>query len=117
EVDDFSDLRSYAEDLNIRLGTINSNTFQADVYKFGSLTHHDPAVRQQAIDHHLRCIEVMNLTGSRDLKIWLADGSNYPGQTDMRGRQDRLFESLSTIYDGLGDDHRLVLEYKLYEPA
>jgi L-rhamnose isomerase/sugar isomerase len=116
-VDDFGALRSYAEDLGVALGTINSNTFQDDDYKLGALTHTDKAVRQKAIDHHLACIDVMNATGSRDLKIWLAEGTNYPGQGDLRGRQDRLAESLATIYDRIGDDQRLVLEYKFFEPA
>jgi L-rhamnose isomerase / sugar isomerase len=116
-VDDFGALRRYAEDLGVGLGTINSNTFQDDDYKLGALTHTDAKVRQKAIDHHVDCIDVMHATGSRDLKIWLAEGSNYPGQADMRGRQDRLAESLRTIYDRLGDDHRLVLEYKFFEPA
>src|SRR5215207_11384144 len=116
-VDDFGALRSYAEDLGVALGTINSNTFQDDDYKLGALTHTDKAVRQKAIDHHLACIDVMNATGSRDLKIWLAEGSNYPGQADLRGRQDRLAESLATIYERIGDDQRLVLEYKFFEPA
>ena len=116
-VDDYAALRRYAEDRGLRLGTINSNTFQDDAYKFGSLTSADPAVRQKAIDHHLACIEVMNATGSRDLKIWLADGSNYPGQNDLRQRQDTLAESLATIYAQLSGDQRLVLEYKLFEPA
>ena len=115
--DDFSALGRYAADHGVRLGTINSNTFQDDDYKFGSLTHIDKTVRQKAIDHHLRCIEVMNETGSRDLKIWLADGTNYPGQGDIRGRQDRLAESLATIYQHIGEDQRLVLEYKFFEPA
>ncbi|CAI9404324.1 L-rhamnose isomerase [Aestuariimicrobium sp. T2.26MG-19.2B] len=116
-VDDFGALREHAESEGVRLGTINSNTFQDDVYKFGSLTHVDRAVRQQAIDHHYRCLEVMAATGSRDLKIWLADGSNYPGQADLRGRQDRLAESLQAIYDRLAPHQRLVLEYKFFEPA
>ena len=116
-VDDYAALRRYAEERGMRLGTINSNTFQDDAYKFGSLTSADPAVRQKAIDHHLACIEVMNATGSRDLKIWLADGSNYPGQNDLRQRQDTLAESLATIYAQLTGDQRLVLEYKLFEPA
>ncbi|WP_422743355.1 L-rhamnose isomerase [Mycobacterium sp. WMMD1722] len=116
-VDDYAGLARYAEDLGVRLGTINSNTFQDDAYKFGSLTHTDKWVRQQAIDHHLSCIEVMHQTGSRDLKIWLADGTNYPGQGDIRGRQDRLAESLATIYRHLGDGQRMVLEYKFFEPA
>ena len=116
-VDDFGALREYAEGLGVRLGTVNSNTFQDDDYKLGSLTHRDPRVRQKAIDHNLACVDVMDVTGSRDLKIWLADGTNYPGQDDLRGRQDRLLESLQTIYDRLGDDQRLVLEYKFFEPA
>ncbi len=116
-VDDYAALRRYAGDLGVRLGTINSNTFQDDDYKFGSLTHTDKAVRQKAIDHHLACIEVMNETGSRDLKIWLADGTNYPGQGDIRGRQDRLAESLAAIYQHISADQRLVLEYKFFEPA
>ncbi len=116
-VDDFTALRRYAEDQGLRLGTINSNTFQDDAYKFGSLTAAEPAVRQKAIDHHLECIEIMNRTGSRDLKMWLADGSNYPGQNDLRQRQDTLAESLATIYAQLSSDQRLVLEYKFFEPA
>lgn len=117
QVDDFGALRRYAEDLGIGLGTINSNTFQDDDYKLGALTHTDPRIRQKAIDHHFACIDVMDQTGSRDLKIWLAEGTNYPGQGDMRGRQDRLAESLATIYDRIGDEQRLVLEYKFFEPA
>ncbi|MCV7226287.1 L-rhamnose isomerase [Mycolicibacterium komossense] len=116
-VDDYRSLAGYAEEHGVKLGTINSNTFQDDDYKFGSLTHTDKTVRQKAIDHHLACIEVMNETGSRDLKIWLADGTNYPGQGDIRGRQERLAESLNTIYQRIGDDQRLVLEYKFFEPA
>ena len=116
-VEDYAALRSYAEDQGIALGTINSNTFQDDDYKLGALTHIDAKIRQKAIDHHFECIEVMNATGSRDLKIWLAEGSNYPGQADMRGRQDRLAESLATIYERIGQEQRLVLEYKFFEPA
>ncbi|HET6668344.1 MAG TPA: L-rhamnose isomerase [Intrasporangium sp.] len=116
-VDDFGALRTHAEGLGVRLGTINSNTFQDDDYKLGSLTHADPKIRQKAVEHNLVCIDVMNQTGSRDLKIWLADGTNYPGQGDIRARQDWLAEGLQTIYDQLGDDQRLVLEYKFFEPA
>jgi L-rhamnose isomerase/sugar isomerase len=117
KVDDYGALRSYAGDLGLELGTVNSNTFQDDLYKFGSLTHVDEAVRRKAVDHHYECIEIMHQTGSQDLKIWLADGTNYPGQGDIRGRQDRLAESLAAIYDRLGAEQRLVLEYKFYEPA
>ncbi|MFJ8896349.1 L-rhamnose isomerase [Leifsonia sp. NPDC102414] len=116
-VDSYADLRKHAEDHGVGLGTVNSNTFQDDAYKLGSVTHSDPAIRQKAIDHHFRCIDVMDETGSRDLKIWLADGTNYPGQDDIRARQDRLAESLAAIYARLGDDQRMVLEYKFFEPA
>jgi len=117
KVDDYASLRSYAGDFGVELGTVNSNTFQDDDYKFGSLTHSDDRIRQKAIDHHFDCIDVMNATGSRDLKIWLADGTNYPGQDDIRARQDRLADSLQQIYARIGDDQRLVLEYKFFEPA
>ncbi|TFB49982.1 L-rhamnose isomerase [Cryobacterium tagatosivorans] len=117
KVDDYAALGRYAGDLGLSLGTVNSNTFQDDAYKFGSLTHTDAAVRQKAIDHHFECLEIMNETGSNDLKIWLADGTNYPGQGDIRGRQDRLADSLAAIYGRLGDNQRLVLEYKFFEPA
>lgn len=117
KVDDYTALRSFAENLGVKLGTINSNTFQDDDYKLGSVTHSDPRIRQKAIDHHFECIDVMDATGSRDLKIWLADGTNYPGQDDIRARQDRLAESLGKIYERLGENQRLVLEYKFFEPA
>jgi L-rhamnose isomerase/sugar isomerase len=116
-VDDFAALRKHAEDLGVRLGTINSNTFQDDEYMLGSVTHADPKVRRRAIDHHLECIDIMDETGSQDLKIWLADGTNYPGQDDIRGRQERLAESLAAIYERIGENQRLVLEYKFFEPA
>ncbi len=116
-VDDFAKLKQHADDNGVKLGTINSNTFQDDEYKLGSLAHPDPLVRQRAIDHHFDCIEVMHETGSANLKVWLADGTNYPGQDAMRRRQDHIADSLATIYQRLGEDHRLVLEYKFFEPA
>ncbi|WP_022900011.1 L-rhamnose isomerase [Humibacter albus] len=117
KVSSYSDLKRHAEDNGVSLGTVNSNTFQDDDYKLGSVTHSDPRIRQKAIDHHFECIDIMNEIGSRDLKIWLADGTNYPGQDDMRARQDRLHDSLSKIYERIGEGHRLVLEYKFFEPA
>jgi L-rhamnose isomerase/sugar isomerase len=117
EVDDFGKLVEHAESLGVRVGTINSNTFQDEIYKLGSLAHADHSVRRAALDHHFRCIEIMHETGSQDLKIWLADGTNYPGQDDIRSRQDRLAESLALIYERLTGAQRLVLEYKFFEPA
>lgn len=117
KVDDYDALRSHAEELGVGLGTINSNTFQDEDYKFGGLTHSDKRIRQKAIDHHFDCIDIMGHTGSQDLKIWLADGTNYPGQDDMRRRQDLLADSLQQIYERLSGEQRLVLEYKIFEPA
>ena len=117
KVESFQKLKAHAESLGVSLGTINSNTFQDEAYKLGSLCHHDKTVRRQAIDHHFDCIDIMHETGSRDLKIWLADGSNYPGQTVIRARLDRLADSLAIIYDRIDATQRLVLEYKIFEPA
>jgi L-rhamnose isomerase/sugar isomerase len=84
--------------------------FQDDDYKLGSVTN-------PAIDHLLQCVDIMDQTGSRDLKLWFSDGTNYPGQDDIRARQDRLAAALAETYARLSDDQRLLLEYKLFEPA
>lgn len=117
ETEDYSKLRADAEEQGISLGTINSNVFQDEDYKYGSLTNSDERIRRKAIDAHLHCIEVMNQTGSDTLKIWLGDGTNYPGQDSINARQGRLAESLAEIYAALGPDQRLLLEYKFFEPA
>ena len=117
KTDDYDALRRHAEDRGIRIGTINSNVFQDEDYKLGSLTNPDERVRAKAIAHHLECIDIMRATGAPALKIWLPDGTNYPGQDSIRERQDRLADSLSQIYAALDDDQLLVLEYKFFEPA
>jgi len=117
KVDDYGQLARHAKESGIELGTINANVFQDDDYKLGSVCHPDPRVRGKALDHLLECVDIMDVTGSRDLKLWFADGTNYPGQDDLRDRQDRLAEALQATYMRLGDDQRLVLEYKLFEPA
>lgn len=116
-VDDYAALSDYAASLDMTIGTINSNTFQDEDYKLGSLCNPDPAIRAKAVQHNIDCIRIMDATGSRDLKIWLADGTNYPGQDDIRGRQERLAESLAQIYAELSPAQRIVLEYKFFEPA
>ncbi|MEU2928093.1 L-rhamnose isomerase [Streptomyces sp. NPDC007251] len=117
KVDDYAALAKYAEEHGLRLGAINSNTFQDDDYRLGSVCHADPAVRRKAVDHLLECVDIMDATGSRDLKLWFADGTNYPGQDDIRERQDRLAEALAEVYERLGDGQRMLLEYKFFEPA
>jgi L-rhamnose isomerase / sugar isomerase len=116
-VDDYSELAKHAADLGLRIGAINSNVFQDDDYMLGSVTNPDPRIRRKATDHLLECIDIMDATGSRDLKLWFADGTNYPGQDDIRARQDRLAEALAEVYQRLGDDQRFLLEYKLFEPS
>jgi L-rhamnose isomerase / sugar isomerase len=115
-VDDFSKLAAHAADLGVSIGAINSNLFQDDDYRLGSLTHPDEAVRDKAIAHHAQCVDVMRATGSTDLKLWLPDGTNYAGQDDLRARQDRLADSLQQVYAMLEPGMRLLLEYKFYEP-
>jgi Predicted sugar isomerase len=100
KVDDYSKLGQAATDAGITLGTINANVFQDDDYKLGSVTNPDPRVRRKALDHLFECIDVMDQTGSRDLKLWFSDGTNYPGQDSIRARQDRLAEALARSTSG-----------------
>ncbi|MFD1147608.1 L-rhamnose isomerase [Saccharothrix hoggarensis] len=116
-VSDYAELAKFAADLGVSIGTINANVFQDDAYVLGSVCSPDPAVRRKAVDHLLQCVDIMDATGSRDLKLWFADGTNYPGQDDIRARQDRLAEALDETYRRLGDHQRILLEYKLFEPA
>ncbi|SSC21970.1 L-rhamnose isomerase, partial [Klenkia terrae] len=115
-VEDYAALGTFAAEQGVAIGAINSNLFQDDEYRLGSLTHADRAVRDRAIAHHAECVEVMRATGSTDLKLWLPDGTNYAGQDDLRARQDRLADSLQQIYALLDPEHRLLVEYKIYEP-
>ncbi|MEU6474536.1 L-rhamnose isomerase [Streptomyces massasporeus] len=117
KVDDYAALAKHAEQRGVKLGAINSNTFQDDDYKLGSICHPEASVRRKAVEHLLECVDIMDATGSADLKLWFADGTNYPGQDDIRGRQDRLAEGLAEVYGRLGDGQRMLLEYKFFEPA
>src|ERR1700742_2660560 len=117
KVDDYAALAAHAKSDGIRIGAVNANVFQDDDYKLGSICNPDPKVRKKALAHLLECVDIMDATGSRDLKLWFSDGTNYPGQDSIRARQDRLAEGLAAVYERLSDDQRLVLEYKLFEPA
>jgi L-rhamnose isomerase/sugar isomerase len=116
-VEDFSALAAFARERGVRIGGINSNTFQDEDYKLGSLCHPALEVRKKAIAHILDCCDIARQTGSKVVKVWLADGTNYPGQDDFRARRRRLIDSLREIYPALPDGARMFLEYKLYEPA
>ena len=116
-VDDYPALAAYAAERGLRIGAINSNTFQDLDYRLGSLCHPSAAVRAKAVAHIIDCCAIVAATGSRVLKVWLGDGTNYPGQDDLRGRRRRLVETLREIYPHLPEGARMVLEYKLFEPA
>ncbi|HXW46496.1 MAG TPA: L-rhamnose isomerase [Streptosporangiaceae bacterium] len=117
KVDDYAALAAYAADAGITIGTVNANVFQDDDYRLGSVANPDPRVRAKAVDHLLECVDIMDATSSRDLKLWFADGTNYPGQDDIRARQDRLAQALAIVYERLASDQRMLLEYKLFEPS
>jgi L-rhamnose isomerase/sugar isomerase len=116
-VDEFSALAAFARERGVKIGGINSNTFQDEEYKLGSLCHPSAAVRAKAVAHIVDCCDIARQTGSKVVKVWLADGTNYPGQDDFRSRRRRLIESLREIYPALPAGVRLFLEYKFYEPA
>jgi L-rhamnose isomerase/sugar isomerase len=116
-VDDYAKLAAHAADVGVGIGAINANVFQDDDFMLGSVTNPDPRVRRKATDHLLECVDVMDATGSRELKLWFSDGTNYPGQDDVRARQDRLSAALAEVYERLGPDQRILLEYKFFEPA
>ncbi len=117
KVDDYAALAAYARDRGVAIGTVNANVFQDDAYRLGSVANPDPAVRAKALDRLMECVDIMDVTGSADLKLWFADGTNYPGQDDIRARQERLAEALALVYERLGPSQRMLLEYKLFEPS
>ena len=116
-VGDVAELRNLEQRFGIRAGSINPNLFQDQRYKFGSLCNPDAAIRRQALEHLLDSIEVAKAVGSRDISLWLADGSNYPGSQSMRKRMAWLEDGLRTAHDQLASDQRLLIEYKPFEPA
>jgi L-rhamnose isomerase/sugar isomerase len=117
KVDDYGKLAKYAADAGLRIGAINPNIFQEDEYRLGSVCNPDAAVRRKATDHLLECVEIAEAVGSPAVSLWFADGTNYPGQDDIRARQDRLAEALNALYAVLPDGIGMLLEYKFFEPG
>ena len=122
KVSDYSALRQKAASHDLSFDAVNSNTFQdakdqTRSYKFGSLTHADKRTRAQAVEHNLECIEIGRRLGSTALTVWIADGSNFPGQSNLNAAFERYMDSLKAIYDELPKDWFVFLEHKLYEPA
>ncbi|HXM58975.1 MAG TPA: L-rhamnose isomerase [Candidatus Dormibacteraeota bacterium] len=116
-VEDWAALGRAAGEHGVAIGAVNPNLFQDDAYRLGSLCHPDAAVRRRAIDHVLECVEIAQAVGSDIVSLWLADGTNYPGQDDLRARRRRLAAALREIYAALEPGMRLLVEYKPFEPG
>lgn len=122
KVDDYAALRERAGMLGLAFDAVNSNTFQDQPgqelsYKFGSLSHTDARVRAQAVAHNIECIEIGRKLGSNALTVWIADGSNFAGQSNLSKALDRYIDAMREIVTALPADWRVFLEHKLYEPA
>jgi L-rhamnose isomerase / sugar isomerase len=116
-VEDFGALRDHLSRLGLRVGAINPNLFEDPDYRLGSLTNPDAGIRDKAVDHLLACVEIAVALGGDAQSLWLADGTNYAGQDDLRARRRRLEDGLTRLYTSLPSDHELLLEYKFFEPA
>ncbi|ANE46274.1 sugar isomerase [Paenibacillus swuensis] len=116
-VEDYGALRSHAEGLGLTIGAVNPNLFQEEEYMLGSVTNTDAAVRRKATEHLLECVDIAKETGSRDISLWFADGTNYPGQGDIRKRKAWMHECLAEMYKALTPRMRMLIEYKCFEPA
>ena len=116
-VDDYTELSDFAASLGLHIGAINPNLFQDEDYRLGSVCHPEPAVRRRALEHLLECIEIGERTSSAILSIWLADGTNYPGQDSFRDRRNRMYECLLEAYEAMPTRMSMLLEYKFFEPA
>ena len=120
--ENLTQLKEFAETRGLTFDAMNSNTFQDQTdqqksYKFGSLSHTDYAVREQAIEHNLECIEIGKKIGSKALTVWVGDGSNFPGQQHFRNAFECYLESMQEIYAEIPNDWKLFIEHKLFEPA
>ena len=120
--EDVEALKSQAAGLGIAFDAVNSNTFQDQPgqplsYKYGSLSHTDPAVRKQAIDHNIEVIGYGKQLGSKALTVWLSDGASFPGQMNFKRALQRTQDSLGEIYEALPGDWKMLIEYKPFEPA
>ncbi len=116
-VDDYDELRAAIEERGLSVGAVNPNLFQDPGYKLGSVTHPDAAVREKAVAHMLECLQIASALGSSAQSLWLADGTNYPGQDDLRERRKRMLDCLGRVYAELPADQEFLVEYKFFEPA
>lgn len=117
KVDDYAHLNEYVANLGITIGAVNPNLFQDDDYMLGSVTNSNADVRRKATGHLLDCVDIAKTVGSDILSLWFADGTNYPGQADIRRRVQWMHESLQEMYNAMAPQMRMLIEYKFYEPA
>lgn len=117
KVDDYGKVKAYAAELGLKIGAVNPNLFQDDDYKFGSITNAKADIRRKATDHILECIDIAKEVDSKIISLWLADGTNYPGQGDFRARKHWIEECLKEVCDTMDSDMRLLIEYKCFEPG
>jgi L-rhamnose isomerase/sugar isomerase len=113
----YEPVRKYAAEKGLRIGTVHPNTFMGQQFQFGSICSPVKAVRDSTIDHFKDCVRIAREMGSKNLGMWLADGTNYPGQDRLRERKHRLFDGLKALYDAMDPDMILLLEYKPFEPS
>jgi L-rhamnose isomerase/sugar isomerase len=106
-----------AQRYGVQPGSINPNVFQDQIYKHGSLGNPDAGVRASALGHLLECAEIARKLNSRDVSLWFADGSNYPGTANLRQRRAWFEEGLRKLHERLGPGQRMLVEYKPFEPA
>jgi L-rhamnose isomerase/sugar isomerase len=116
-VADYDELRAAIESRGLRVGAVNPNLFQDRDYKLGSVTHPDAAVREKAVAHMLECVGIATALGATAQSLWLADGTNYPGQDDLRERRRRMLDCLGRVYAELPAEQEFLVEYKFFEPA
>jgi L-rhamnose isomerase/sugar isomerase len=117
KVDDYDKLSKHAKELGVRIGGVNPNVFQEEEYMLGSITNADPVIRRKATNHLLECVDIAKAVNSDIVSLWIADGTNYPGQGDIRKRKHWLHESFAEVYQALPDDMRMLIEYKFFEPG
>jgi L-rhamnose isomerase / sugar isomerase len=110
-------MKAAAEKYGVKVGAINPNVFQDQIYKHGSLGNPDPEIRKAALGHLTDSVEIMNATGSRDLSLWFADGSNYPGTANIRHRKQWFIDCLKQVDAKMSGNQRMLVEYKPFEPA
>ncbi len=114
---DYKPVREYAEERGLRIGTVHPNTFMGQQFRFGSVCNPFEDIRISTINHFKDCVRITREMGSKTIGIWLADGTNYPGQDNLRARKRRLYEGLESLYEAMDDDMILLIEYKPFEPA